>query len=512
VLFLSELLRSVMTVLASLPAEPGAEPSPLHGAAAQCLVYANGLLQQVPPAPPGDEPLMHHVPVAAQLAHLLINGGSPEGRPAGCSCSLTHVTSAGVRTCASAAPLSFRRAGMPLAIGLTGKRMPTGQVIAAALQPLCMVISNHCRGGVAKLLVVMRGGLQLILQTIAIGVMRARRQLAAGGRSPAIPSCADLSCFLGDVDPASLAVVPDDSPVVSLLVHAAWAATAIANESQACPLCMPQQLALLLEATTMFPPTWEEARPQSNALGSLSRLLFAHKDSEAPSWVPGFVQAAVPTLSAAALAAARRLEDVPPAAAGGTHSPAGRLTNSVTDAISMALLLPGGVLQASERHAGVPLPRLLGAAELALRVAHAVAPIMPIGLTGLEMVQVRAPGGGGGGGGGGAPPPAPRPRPAPHRLPHARAARQAAPWTPTPDPPLNCPPSSAPHIWSAYSFMVGPQGPTCPACQLIYGRSARPHPAPPAHLFTPHAPRRASSPPRPPASTSCGAAARCRGW
>ena len=476
-----------------------------HEAAVQALAFLLALLDQVRSGAHGAASrLLPHVALGAELANRFINGRHCTVSSGGCCCCLA--TSAGGE--ASAAPvLSLRRAHRPFPLlGDPRTAMPTGAMVIGVLSPLRYLqqayflrpADHSCLRLIAS-----RGGLFLELQHMALGLLQARQLRAGGaqerGRSSrsrpgrgsssasagsrgrggggsstsaggSISSCAaDLAFFLGPQDAAPFRQVLQQ-PAEEL---AEWAEGVLATmramgslgSDSDCPRCAPQQLLLVLEAATIYPPAAASRFDAAHtAIMNLSGLMLAADSSRRP-WQPAFMQRAVPTLSAWVLAAARSL----PTAEGAATF---QQTHAVLASVAVPLLVQGGLLHSPEAHrqAAAPLEHLLAAAERALRLfpPSERAKAWSMGLV-IPMVSCGPTGPGGGG---------------------------DRPWPTGP--------------WGAGETGPGPQGPGGGQAPASPPAEHRRGAVPPPRMLT-HTPllRRRSSLTAPAALTSCGAAERC---
>jgi hypothetical protein len=412
---LAEVLHQLCAAMAEQPVEAGGQPGRVHAAAAESLFHCLGILvlAAVPYSGKSENAMQPSLSAAAGLAHLLINGCSdlPAVDPAmgisSCSCSLAGAPAAD-------APLALQRAAAgSLAFQQGGTPMPAGEVIGSILSHVSTLCEHQCQGDVNRVKVASRGGLQLVLQDIALRVAHARQQRAAaaagnsgasssGGGGSSVPSCADLGVFVGEADAAAipLSIAPIPGPAASLQLLVSWATTTLSRLQQmegcapTCARCTPEQLCLLVEAATLYPDEalaavggssiggelQSLAEVQCNALGDLAEILLDQEQAWA-RFLPAFMQRAVPALSAWAVAAARQL-----AGASGDPDARRHLAQALLMATCLVLLRPGGVLPAPGNHPGAPIAELAAAAELAMRGAPT--PFMPAALLGVDVLKV----------------------------------------------------------------------------------------------------------------------------
>jgi hypothetical protein len=410
----------------------------LHSKAAWCLHHLLLLLwwrwrRQLPVG------LMPHAEAAVQLANQLVNGSgcASPGSSGGCCCCLasSHGSSAASPVCV----LAFSRAAQPLQT-CSGWRV--GRMVCELMDVLTEVQLSARSGASDVYLLASRGGLLLQLQEAALMLLAVRKHQGApqgrlggsgaassGGRGrgrrsnataagsssssststststsnlTAIPSCADLAAFLGQVDTAALEHPPLkwDALCGNLVQRSGGLCYALAAmlappqpSPPACPRCAPQQLLLLIDTVTTLPHlALQLASSSTPAIDTLDRLLAARAD-DWQAWLPRLMKQAVPTLSAWVLAAAQQLPMGPAAtsvAASSTGS-SSRLASSVLHAVRMILLRPGGVLASPQQHQGVPMQQLLACAERALRCipdASGTLAMPEIMALGVEVAQV----------------------------------------------------------------------------------------------------------------------------
>jgi hypothetical protein len=335
--------------------------------------------------------LIPHATAAVQLASALMNG-SGAANPGSCSCCLTSSRGGG-RAAASAAPvLAFSRAGSKLP-GCPGwacqswRTAPLLYTLLGGLHKLQLLacgtvsVSAFMESPAARQLA-RSGGLLLQLQEVACLLTHVRWRQGQGGAGPPVPGCVDLAAFLGDgMDAAALQHLPSCLQHASVRLRAKSGCLNLAlmaelamvpsspSSSPACPRCTPRHLLLLIDATSAFPgQALEQADPSCRVFSNVD-LLFTASDRLEGAWVPGFVQQAVPTLAAWALAAAQQLP-VSPADSSGAAGDASKrraLAREVLHAVRIITWLPGGVLLSPELHEDAPLQQLLACTERALR-------------------------------------------------------------------------------------------------------------------------------------------------
>jgi hypothetical protein len=364
------------------PAQGAAEPALAQQCAALALAHAISLMRQSAPASLLEDMGLDFMPAltfAIMLANRFINGPSslPETATLDehrCCCHLNAGAGAGAG--AGAAPvLSFRRARSCLQLlDVTGSAPRVGGLIVGILTHLRFMTAqvptayeDEIVQGNASM-----GGLALELQHLALAVLQARQLRAAGRRGGAgggsgVPSCADPAFFLGDVGAGALPAVLR-GPVMFLSNNAGFLAvtlramgiSGVRSRQPGCPRCTPQQLLLLLEAATLFPPEAAVRRDKAyNHVASACMFVAAHRAPERP-WLPQFMDKAVPTLAAWVLAAAQQLPRTDVFVRTQAQAPALSLAASV-------LLMPQGALQSVEHGQVAALRRLLATQELALR-------------------------------------------------------------------------------------------------------------------------------------------------
>lgn len=274
----------------------------------------------------------------------------------------------------------------------------------------------------AELRLARQGGLQLRLRHAALHLAAAqqhqRRRLApAGGRARgSIPSCVDLSQFLGGWNVDTVLRTREPESVHKMLVSASallntlnyvWTAAGEAT----CSRCAPQQLLLVLgpamllcgqEAATAAEQQ-EEAALQKAALDMVVFIWSRLGEPAWQPWLPAFRAAAVAMLSAWLQAAAPQLRAARDrfAASATDSSPSSRAdadslrlalayqAQSVQQALRI-VLEPGGGQQlgAPGLHGAVPLEQLLAWCELVLRIQAVCQPDDPKMLLGLSTLKV----------------------------------------------------------------------------------------------------------------------------
>lgn len=327
------------------------------------------------------EEMQAPVAAAVQLANLLTNGRrSDHTTPSSCSCALA---SAGSGTGGAVPLLSFSRAQEPLDAAVILGESQTQYYTVSIVRFLARYQDDCSRTPADVRMFVSKGGLLLALQHLAlVSLFMPQLQPGARGRgSGRVPGCADVAAFLHGVDPAVLGPPVNVPAASSQTAHATFSVTAVkmlvntlALTGTACSRCMPQQLLLVLDACTLrAEDALNSAAPQQAVFSELAGLLAANQEAWA-SWLTSMARKAVPTLSAWVRAAVGQL----PAAAAASPPPlvfgaradsdvsAALLASAVLHAISMSVMLPGGVLK-SPQLSCVPVEQLLAWAEQALR-------------------------------------------------------------------------------------------------------------------------------------------------
>jgi hypothetical protein len=359
---------------AAVRAAPG--DAEVEQSAAACLIALVDLLHRESTRPQrtrGGIRALQHVAAAVELADLLLAGGGGSraaGRGA-CSCGVHD---------ASSSTFCGRLAGSRSA----GSRCPfDASDFDWLLRQLTELQASVAEEVPDQLMLVSKGGLQLMLRGAALHMAALRRQ--QGGR--AVPAAgADLALFLGGWDAA--VVVPRATsanrglavPVsqISLFLEG----VVDAPGAVACPRCLPQQLLLVMEAAA-----------HSDEIGmnvcGLHNLIRNFQEPWRP-WLPAFMGPAVRLAPPMLAAAAAELQAGPPAV-----TRAGRPMRSLPDLgdgwpndtdiwtsvragmarslLCIVLLMPGGLVEAPEQHAGAPLEQLLGSCEVVVRALGRVA-------------------------------------------------------------------------------------------------------------------------------------------
>lgn len=212
---------------------------------------------------------------------------------------------------------------------------------------------------------------------------------SGGGNSGGAHHCADISAFLGSAFVgsgtinryltaemgSSRALLLMAVRVLTILVSTPWPRVDTSKPRRpACAACTGRQLLLIVEAATARP---ESALALAGLHVQLYRVLHAYLAGQILwgfVWLPAFMEAAAPPLSAFAIAAARQL----PRISSQSHSGGGdddssrsshQLAESVLLAVVLVMMLPGGVL--SRPAASAPRQQLLEDAQLALMVLPA---------------------------------------------------------------------------------------------------------------------------------------------
>ena len=430
---MSKLLEGVAAfVRAPPPAAQAQDPAPaaLHGSAACCLVELLQLLywtRRGDPQASGRRGMLRCTLKATELSHLLINGRLPS-HPLTCNCCLADSASDAASGSRVVPILSFSRAGQLMPTAHSDMvPLASGAVIQSVLSRLCSLRPAAQPGGIQA------GGLLLELQSLALRVLQLRQLRAAraqpsgggggssgGGSSgggdgsngssgggcssrgsaDAAPSCADLAMFIGQADAAAWpapAAAWQAAPAKALVEQAALVVTALNAASEAvsggaCRRCSPQQLALVVDAVSLFPD--QAMQPQQVApllrrvLSQLSAAWGVLSGNKQPAWRQAALRHIVPALSGWLLAAAKQLPtrgssapDAPsaeatiPGTAGGasngggaSNQPAAALADAMLHAA--CLLVVGGALEPAQHRDSRPR-RLLLCVESALRVPAA---------------------------------------------------------------------------------------------------------------------------------------------
>jgi len=361
----------------------------------------------------GAAELVPVLALATEVLNLLMNGPGSFDGPAGCSCCLAAPAGASGSGAGAAAAQQPRALGNRGARPMRTEQLASGAAISDILDTINLV-QGEVECGQApgpRPLATHRATLLINLQTLAINLAEARRLTGQGRRrpgrrsaaSPAVPSCADITAFLGATqDPAffepKLGAYWAAQPEVALLADALrisrqLEAALAPGGAPACPACTASQLLLLVEAATLCPrEALRSADLRRRVLANVATLLT----DSACDWTPAFQRAAVPSLAAWVAAAAQELPAGPAAAAATCHGTAtySSAAAAVLNTIHMIVDLPGSCLQAP--HPALPLPQLLAATERGLRccVADEHLHACDAGLVVIKVGQLARTGGG----------------------------------------------------------------------------------------------------------------------
>jgi hypothetical protein len=421
------LLPTATKLLAGMSAFlTGTQPGPglgrdklraLQGSAACCLhnlmsltLTTTGAGRGVPAVPPAEQ-LRRTLPLL-DLACILVHG-APASPPGTCSCCLPGGGGGGGRDGGLQPVLAFSRAATPLPEVHPSRDSPQQTLtllhdIAAGLMGLqwwCWMDQQPQYQVTTTRLLASKGGLLLGLQFCALWLVQVRRQRAAGSRRSSIPGCADVAPFIGD--PARIPDHPTSEPGAhswQLQMAAAHLLRTLADSwmpaAPTCVRCAPQQLLLLVEAATLQPETTrhpaatatQTARVTLIAAGSVlqaMRALFyalSRNPMACMPFMPAFMKAAAPTLSAWVLETAQQLVPCSPASGRGPDAAAAScgadcgtcaaccalrtayLAQAVAHAAAVVLAFPYGVLATPQLHRRLqaPVQELLAAAQLAM--------------------------------------------------------------------------------------------------------------------------------------------------
>lgn len=369
--------------------------TPVLGEAASCLADQAHLLTLMHR---GVEraALLQPVTAALRLAHLLINGGDRRG-PAGCCCCGRGPSSGAG---ASDPLLSLLRPSAPVP-NLLGHGQSTSEVVLGLLSPLSILHTYLSCGG-PDLLAGQHVGWLLCVQHYALCVARARRLRGAGsqratsgggsgctgqrgsrrsggGDSKPLP-CADLATFLGNVNTAAFSPTVEDAILLQHGLNLLMLREA--SDSPACARCAPQQLLLVVEGVAGLCSNQQLGPGQPCSSGhvfsKLAELLERRQAAWRP-WLPTFMQAALPLLSAWVKQAAQQL----PGSSNGAE-----WANTVLHTASLLVRLPGGMLHPVQGDPpSTPLEQLMACMQLALR-SQPVSVELPLGTAAAAEVLV----------------------------------------------------------------------------------------------------------------------------
>ena len=413
----TKLLAGMSAFVTGTQPGPGLDPDKLRalqGSAACCLlhlmsltVFTTGAGPGVTAVPPAEQ-LRRTLPLL-DLACILMHG-APASPPGTCSCCLPGGGGGGGSDGGLQPVLAVSRAATPLPAAHPSSDSPQQTLtllhnIAVGLMGLqlrCCTGQQPQYQATTTRLLASKGGLLLGLQFCALWLVQVRRQRAAGSRRSSIPGCADVAPFIGD--PARIPDHATSEPgarawhlemaAVHLLRTLADSWTPAAPP---CVRCAPQQLLLLVEAalqpeTTRHPAATQTASDTLTAAGSvlqaMSALFYAlgrHQMACLP-FMPAFMKAAAPTLSAWVLETAQQLVPCSPASGSGPAAAAAScgaycgtcaaccalrtayLAQAVVHAAAVVLALPCGVLSTPQLHRRLqaPVQELVAAAQLAM--------------------------------------------------------------------------------------------------------------------------------------------------
>jgi hypothetical protein len=391
------LLRGISTAAQAQPAQPQHPPGSwaVDATAAYCLEKLVQLAYwraRDKPAPGALPAALPTAVAATELAHQLINGGGGGS----CSCRLGSGAATSAAAGARVPILSFSRANHPMAVAHIGEgsastMMHTGSMLLSIFSflPAVQAVASRGPGSPEARQLDSKGAYLLQLQDLASCLVEHRLLGAPGGRgsgggsgargSAAVPSCANVAAFLGDVPPAALAVQrhdPHTAPTsLAQRAHnmvAALSMPLLEPNPQVCQRCLPEQLLLLVEATCMYPKrALELIGTHGGVLRLVHGMVMGWMDVGGDAWGGDFMARAAPTLAAWVPAAARQLPTSPPAA-GADATAAAQLAAAVLQATSMLMLAPSLQPPARRgRQLRLDPPALLAAAERALRASPA---------------------------------------------------------------------------------------------------------------------------------------------
>jgi hypothetical protein len=370
---MTQLLAGICTVVADAPAGTPADAQ-VRRAAFGCLytlvllLHAAYVGSQTPPA----HRLLPTVEAATSLAFLLVNGVTYSGQEgSSCSCCLD-----GRRQAASGPPAAHQL-------------LVRGEGLGSLLGPLAQL--HGCAANqdgtfeADRLALVSRGAYALDLQHLALQLAAARKARRRGARrtppAAATPSCANLSAFFVTGQPddsVALRCPADPHQLLLLTVNAVMTLTAIIDPlkcAQACPHCTPEQMLLLLEASTQHCQLDFDLATGQDLLLSISSLHdeVLHLRAGAP-WMPEFRRRAAPTLSAFVAAAAQQLSGSQGAAGAGSSRSGAVCRSDLALAAQYAarmLACGGGLLEAPGEGDWALVERLLPCLEPVVRCLDA---------------------------------------------------------------------------------------------------------------------------------------------